>query len=162
MYGTPLQDQFCRLNRMISVVFALFRENEGRTEVLLRLRKPHEPYGGEYCPEANVCLPKETEDKLIARMLRKLGVIATKIVHLSPADFSIDEERQCEWKHCVYFVQVDGEPSLIDGRGWFPLEEMPENIVKHHRVAIETGLAYRENPSEFDDAMKAAKEAIGL
>jgi hypothetical protein len=161
-YGTPLQNQLCRLTRQMSVVFALFREVEGDTHVLLRLRKPEEPYGNQYCPEANVCFVWETDEALIDRMLQNLGVVATQMVHLSPADNTVMEERGNRWHHSVFAVQVAGDPELIGGREWVSIKNLPANIVPHHRVAITAGLKYRQNPGAFDEAMKVAKEALGL
>lgn len=162
MYGTELHGEMCRMNRQISVVFALIRGEGVETEVLMRLRKGTEPYGGQYCLEANNCLPYETEQNLIERMLKKLGVSATSIVHFSPADFSIREERGCEWKHCVYGVEVDGEAQLLDGRVWVKVSDLPENVVHHHMIALKTALSYRYNKALFHASVARMNKALGL
>ena len=58
-----------------------------------------------------------------------------------------------------YFARVDTfenapenlEPNLIDDIAWFPIAELPEPMIPHHKIALESLLAWK-GYTEFDIA----------
>ena len=167
MYGTALHTQMARLNMQISAGFVVVRQGTDGFEVRLRKRGDKEYYPGLWAVEANAFLPDEAEGTLLSRMTAKFGCSVVSFKHLKQADFVVEKEERsgANWLMLVYVVELDKEPVSAEGdnREWFSVNDLPQDMVEHHRTGVLLPtLSYLINQADYDAAETAMKNALGL
>lgn len=150
-YGTALSDALNRMEPHFAFESALLRENPEthRIEVYLTQRmKIDTAYPGEYhCPGSAVRNGEAWEDvaKRLARDEYKSRAKSVTMLH--EAGFFYQEERG--WYQSVPSV-VTLETESAVGK-WYPVDELPEKTVAHHRdLIIPAAVAYWKNRELYE------------
>ncbi|MFA7252969.1 MAG: NUDIX domain-containing protein [Patescibacteria group bacterium] len=145
--GTELFEGVAALSISVAYEMVVFRTGQdGRVEVYMTKRTDDDPaYPGEWHCPGTVRRPWESPADAIERLAqREFGarIISYKIVGM------IDDyaEKRGHFYTPVCIGHLDGEPTSPRG-DWFPVDQLPENTVKHHSVGVvPCALEWRDLP----------------
>ena len=133
-YGTALFDALTRLTVTVAVEAVCLRHTTTEIEVFLVQRSPSETaYPGEWHCPGSATRPGEREKDVLDRLEKKeFGgkLLTRKFV----GNCNIPEEARGHFFDPVYLCTL-GEAEGLRGK-WFPVNDLPEPTVGHHRNHI--------------------------
>jgi hypothetical protein len=162
-YGTELFDALNLKQPTFAFEGVLLRENpeSGTLEVYLTQRSMSDTaYPGEFhCPGSGM-RNKENWAKVASRLARNEYKVPVKnVTVLYETGFFYDEARGWYWSvPCL--VELESEPAV--GK-WYPVDQLPENTVMHHRNDIIPAVVnYWRNRAKYDAARIQMHQTLGL
>lgn len=139
-YGTDLFNALARLTVTVAIEAVCLRYNfiTLNPEVYLVQRSPDDTaYPGEWhCPGSAMRPKNERFEEVLNRLAKKefgTKLVSTRFVTNINPSLSEPEARGCFLS--VVFLCVLEEKEGLRGK-WFPVDNLPENTVKHHRKRI--------------------------
>lgn len=139
--GTELFDSIAKLSVSVAIETVSFRIENGKIEVYLTQRSPIDTaYPNQWhCPGSFIRPGEEISDVLQRLEKKETGIIFKGANHI--ATVNNPAETRGHIVQLIHLCEICGQ-----GRGkWFPLDQLPKNIVEQHRIIIQKALAYFED-----------------
>ncbi len=129
--GTRLFNAIARLTPTIAVEAVALRWRGSRIEVFMTQRSSHEAYPNQWHAPGSISRNGEEPKHVFARLERREFQVPVASFR-QVGDIWHQEERS--WMHgLIYLVVLTQEPPVGH---WWDVEELPENIVSHHRETV--------------------------
>jgi len=137
--GEPLGTELFNAisNHSIGIAFegVCFKAINGKIYVYLTMRPKEEAYGGLWHVPGTFFRPMEDETDVAKRLCQKEYGEKFSSFHFCE-DLFLPELRGGMYLARIYIIEFPGEPKpRVEGR-WFNVNDLPENIVEHHRYSI--------------------------
>ena len=135
-FGTKLFNAVARITPSIAFEAVALRHNRATEaiEILLRRRADDDTaYPGEWHAAGSVYRQGEDDRQVADRLEAEFG---TKISDFKFAGKFYQSEARGTFHSMVFLITLLGEPRIDDRHQWFPVSQLPENTVEHHRTKV--------------------------
>jgi ADP-ribose pyrophosphatase YjhB (NUDIX family) len=132
-FGTKLFDSIARVSITVAIETVPIRRcSDGKLEIFLRRRKMDDTaYPGEWHTPGSAMRPGETVQDVLTRLQGEFGT-GVKVFDFVGNLNNHDEERG-HFFTPVYLVELDGEGRQDETHGWYPVNNVPQPVVEHHK-----------------------------
>jgi len=132
-FGTELFEEIVRVATQTTFEAVILKKTSQGIEVFMTQRSVDEAYGGQWhCPGTFIRVG-ETEENVFSRLesKEKVGKFINKV--FIDYNNTLMEERG----HIIQLIFLCDIEPIADTVGvWFPVDDLPENMVENHRVIL--------------------------
>ena len=138
-FGTPLFNAIAKMSTSLAMEAVVLRRhmqdvnNPHRVEVYLRQRGVEEAYPGQWHAPGSVMRPGESWRDVADRLKKEFG---TGIVSADEIGELFTKEERGPFLSKIFLVELVGLPREDDRHCWYPVDDLPQITVDHHKDHI--------------------------